>query len=950
MDGGNRPCPHERILHVPLMASLPHTVALMLATPAWLLASAPTQLPAALRGVDPAMLSGGSLLALETAGAFGAPKRPAAATYADAGKGQSLALLDARVGPNVTLGEDPEALPANQRGQAEPHVARSSRNGDLLLATFQEGRFAADGGSLGCGYGVSRDGGLTWSRALIPRLTTSSGGPFPRATDPVAAIGPQGDFYLNTLGSVDDAFGLSSVVLSRSTDEGTTWTDPITIHRAPSALEFPDKNWLAVNDRSESRTAGRLVVTWTNFTSNATGASTGNNIVAAVSDDRGTTWTAPIPVTPAGTSNQGSLPLFLPDGSLLVPYITFLSGTTRFSIQCKRSADGGLTYPAAATTIVATVNGWDDPLVRDGVFLPGAAVARDSGDAFVTYTALVGNAPRVMVTRSKDGGLSWSAPTVVSPGTGNPSVMNPAVAASPDGREVAVVYMQRPQTGDSSSLVDHYAVLSHDGGVTWPDVMRLTNRSGDLRSGPQTNRGVMYGDYLGLAAPVSGADAFVAVWCDSRSGDSDPQAARLAASATPGFAAWATAQRTTNDPGADPDGDGVPNYFEFLDALDPRRSDAGTNIAVRRPAAGALDVLWTERDGALRTTGWKDGFVVGRFNGAASEGLASGSLVEAALTDADLPPPPGNGLRWRGARLPWEGEARALARAARADASGTQMVSGVLAVAQTDSRLINLSARGQIPTDQGDLAAGFVVDGAKRILVRAAGPALTALAVPGALPDPRITLTSPSPGFVPVTNDTWSQGNADAALFARLGAFPFAAGSADAALQQTLAGQAYSATVSGGRGIVLAEVYDADGLPGDPARARLLNVSTRALVGNGANALFAGFVVRGTQPRRILVRAVGPGLAAFGVGGTLADPQFSVYRQETVVASNDDWETAPGAAALAVLSARLGAFPLAGASRDAALALTLPPGSYTVVVTGVAGASGLALVEVYDAD
>jgi hypothetical protein len=65
---------------------------------------------------------------------------------------------------------------------------RSPVDPNFLVATFQEGRFT-DGQAVNCGYSVSRDGGLTWTRALIPGLTASSGGPYPRVTDPVAAIG-----------------------------------------------------------------------------------------------------------------------------------------------------------------------------------------------------------------------------------------------------------------------------------------------------------------------------------------------------------------------------------------------------------------------------------------------------------------------------------------------------------------------------------------------------------------------------------------------------------------------------------------------------------------------------------------------------------------------------------------------------------------------------------------
>ncbi|HEV3148971.1 MAG TPA: hypothetical protein VGZ24_10020, partial [Chthoniobacterales bacterium] len=96
------------------------------------------------------------------------------------------------MGANIRLGNDPPALPPNMRAQAEPHITRSIGNADSLVATFQEGRFTTSG-AVDCGYSISHDGGLTWTRALIPNLTTASGGPYPRATDPVAGINLNGN-------------------------------------------------------------------------------------------------------------------------------------------------------------------------------------------------------------------------------------------------------------------------------------------------------------------------------------------------------------------------------------------------------------------------------------------------------------------------------------------------------------------------------------------------------------------------------------------------------------------------------------------------------------------------------------------------------------------------------------------------------------------------------------
>ncbi len=133
---------------------------------------------------------------------------------------------------------------------------------------------------------------------------------------------------------------------------------------------------------------------------------------------------------------------------------------------------------------------------------------------------------------------------------------------------------------------------------------------------------------------------------------------------------------------------------------------------------------------------------------------------------------------------------------------------------------------------------------------------------------------------------------------------------------------------------------------------RLINLSARAAVGGGANGLIAGFVLGGTgtdgSAKKILLRGVGPGLAAFNVPGALADPLLQVYNASTgaFVVANDNWS---GDAAVIAAASQVGAFPLANPnSADAALVPSLTSGNYTANLSGVAGATGVALLEVYD--
>jgi hypothetical protein len=232
----------------------------------------------------------------------------------------------------------------------------------------------------------------------------------------------------------------------------------------------------------------------------------------------------------------------------------------------------------------------------------------------------------------------------------------------------------------------------------------------------------------------------------------------------------------------------------------------------------------------------------------------------------------------------------------------------------------------------------------KSLLIRAAGPALTAFGVAGALGRPQIQLYQGD--TVIAANAGWNSGSDSAAISqaaARLGAFAFAPNSADAALLRTLTPGAYTAIISGAdgnSGITLVEVYDTSA-----DAARLINLSTRGFVGQSDQALIVGVVVSGNLPKRLLIRAVGPTLAAFGAANAIADPRLEIRRDATVVATNDNWNND---ARVSTAATAVGAFALANNSRDAALHIALAPGVYSVVVNGVNGATGLALVEVYE--
>jgi uncharacterized delta-60 repeat protein len=270
------------------------------------------------------------------------------------------------------------------------------------------------------------------------------------------------------------------------------------------------------------------------------------------------------------------------------------------------------------------------------------------------------------------------------------------------------------------------------------------------------------------------------------------------------------------------------------------------------------------------------------------------------------------------------------------------------------TRLTALSVRANAGSGDQTLIVGLSVSGSgqKTMLVRGVGPGLAAYGVNGTLADPQLTLFNGSTALL--ANDNWSDGTggtAVAAVTAQVQNFPLAPGSKDAAVVTALAGGLYTMHVTGhgSTGVALAEAYDADPAPADFTAARVVSFSARTQAGVDDQTLIAGFIVDGPDAKRLLIRAVGPGLTAYGVSGVLADPMLTLYQGNTVIATNDDWNSdSISGSALQSAAQQTGAFALGSSSKDSALLVTLSPGRYTALVSGKNGTTGVALVEVYE--
>lgn len=253
---------------------------------------------------------------------------------------------------------------------------------------------------------------------------------------------------------------------------------------------------------------------------------------------------------------------------------------------------------------------------------------------------------------------------------------------------------------------------------------------------------------------------------------------------------------------------------------------------------------------------------------------------------------------------------------------------------------LNLSTRGQVSSGDDTLIAGFIISGnaSKTVVLRALGPSLADAGLTNAVQNPALTVYN-SAGVVIAENDDWQTG-ASASALESSGLAPHHP--TEAATIHDFAPGGYTAVVSktnGNSGIGLVEAYD---LSLNNGSAALLNLSTRGLVGRDDNALISGFIVGQVHHSSVLIRALGPSLAASHVGNSLADPMLTIFdRNGAAIAANDNW--ANDVSASAMQSRHLAPTNAA----EAATILDLPAGAYTAIVNGVGGATGVALVEFY---
>ena len=254
-----------------------------------------------------------------------------------------------------------------------------------------------------------------------------------------------------------------------------------------------------------------------------------------------------------------------------------------------------------------------------------------------------------------------------------------------------------------------------------------------------------------------------------------------------------------------------------------------------------------------------------------------------------------------------------------------------------NAQIVQLSTRGVAGTGDDVMIGGFIIQGTatKKVILRAIGPSLGSVGVAGALADPVLELHD-STGAIIQSNDNWRDAQEQEIIDTTVPPTD----DLESAIVADLAPGNYTAIVSGaagGTGVALVEVYDLQ-----PASGKLANISTRARVDSGDNALIGGFIVIGPQSQKNIIRALGPSLGTSGVVGALANPSLDLYNGNGgLLQSNDDFNSNRDAEVIRGYGLGL------VNGLESGLYFEGAPGSFTAIVRGVNNTSGVALVEIY---
>jgi hypothetical protein len=402
--------------------------------------------------------------------------------------GASLAAF-AQEESTVTLTQissDPFTVPPGQHAtEVEPHVLA---NGTTLVSAFQTGRIAP-GGATAIGWATSTDGGATWANGFLPGLTTGNGGgPYSAASDPAVAYDAKHGVWMIATLPIANSGKTPAVVVSRSTDGGLTWNDPVNV--TPDVASS-DKNWIVCDSYSSSPNYGNCYVEWDN-------PSAVDRIFMSTSSDGGVTW-GPATPTANDATGIGGQPLVQPNGTVVVP----IQGNV---MEAFSSTNGGASWSAPVTisNIQAHI---DAGGIRSGP-LPSAAVD-GAGNIWVVWEDCrfrTSCSTNDLVYSTSSDGVHWSAVTriPIDPITSVVDHFIPGIGIDPEtsgsSAHVAITYYFYTNTKCTQSTCRLYVgfISSHNGGTTWNAAQKLSGPM-PLKWLPNSQNGLMVGDYIATA-------------------------------------------------------------------------------------------------------------------------------------------------------------------------------------------------------------------------------------------------------------------------------------------------------------------------------------------------------------------------------------------------------------------------------------------------------------------
>jgi hypothetical protein len=435
--------------------------------------------------------------------------RPAALLPAFAAAALLIAAAPAAANvPLTRVSADPFTNASSQHAtEVEPDTFAS---GSTVVATYQVGRFF-NGGASDIGYARSSDGGATWPvSSFLPGLTSSAGAfanpdsPFERVSDPSVAFDVRHNTWMISSIPLQPDLSVPTIFVSRSTDGGATFGEPVRIPPPAAKKVDLDKNWTVCdNHATTSRFYGHCYTEFDNF-------GQGDLEYMSTSADGGRNWSTP--VAPAGNpKGLGGQPVVRPDGTVIVPFES-LKG----SIGSFRSTDGGATWSREYQISKISFHGNSGGLRTSP--LPSAEIDA-SGAAYVAWEDCrfepKCSANDIVFSRSSDG-ANWSAVSRVpiDPVGSGVDHFIPGLAVNPttagSGAQLALTYYFYPNAActPATCQLDVGYVSSPDGGAHWSARTQLAGPM-SLSDIAATSQGTMVGDYISTSFNAAGTAATV---------------------------------------------------------------------------------------------------------------------------------------------------------------------------------------------------------------------------------------------------------------------------------------------------------------------------------------------------------------------------------------------------------------------------------------------------------